>query len=92
MDLFVKNYMEDMVLAKMPQVMAQMGVCHCEKCKLDIFAFVLNKMPPKYVVTQKGTVYAKLALLQSQFDVDIITQITHAAEMVMARPRHGESE
>jgi competence protein ComFB len=88
MDLYVKNYMEDMVLAKMPQIMAHLGVCHCEKCKLDIFAYVLNKMPPKYVVTQKGTVYAKLALLQSQFDVDIISQITQACEMVNARPRH----
>jgi competence protein ComFB len=92
MELSIRNYMEDMVLAKMPQIMAQLGVCHCEKCKLDIFAYVLNKMPPKYVVTQKGTVFAKLALLQSQFDVDIIIQITQAANKVMARSRHGEIE
>jgi competence protein ComFB len=80
--------MEDMVLAKMPTIMKQMDVCHCEKCKLDIFAYVLNKMPPKYVVTQKGTLYAKLSLLQSQFDVDIVSQITHAIEMIKAKPRH----
>jgi competence protein ComFB len=82
--------MEDMVLAKMPSVMKQMGVCECEICKLDILAYALNKMPPKYVVTQKGTLYAKLSLLQSQFDVDILTHITHAAAMVKARPRHEQ--
>jgi competence protein ComFB len=92
MELFVKNYMEDIVLAKMAQVMPIMDVCNCETCRLDIFAYVLNKMPPKYVVTQKGTVFAKLALLQSQFGVDIITYITQAVEIVKNRPRHNESE
>jgi len=84
----IKNYMEDMVKAKLPQVLAQMDVCDCERCRLDILAYVLNKMPPKYVVSAKGTMYAKLALLQSQFDVDITTHISFAATMVKENPRH----
>jgi competence protein ComFB len=92
MELGIRNYMEDMVLAKMPIVMKQMGVCDCDRCRLDILAYVLNKMPPKYVVTVKGTIYAKLSLLQSQFDVDILTHITHAAAMVKERPRHDEQD
>ena len=88
MELGMKNYMEDIVGAKLDQLLPKLGVCPCERCKLDIYAYVLNKMPPKYVVTRKGTIYAKLNLLQSQFDVDIITHVTQAANMVKADPRH----
>ncbi|MCL2202666.1 MAG: late competence development ComFB family protein [Defluviitaleaceae bacterium] len=90
MELSLKNYMEDMVMAKMPSVMKQMNICECEQCRMDILAYVLNKMPPKYVVTQKGSMYAKLALLQSQFDVDILSNLSQAAAMVKKNPRHKE--
>lgn len=88
MEVRIRNYMEDMVQAKLPAVLQSMKVCDCERCKLDILAFVLNKMPPKYVVTVKGTLYAKLALLQSQFDVDIIANLSQAAVIVGSNPRH----
>ena len=86
----MKNYMEDMVQAKMPQVLSQMDVCKCQRCQMDMMAFVLNKLPPKYVVTTKGSMYAKLMLLQSQFEVDVITGLTQAAEIIGTHPRHEE--
>ena len=90
MELGMKNYMEDIVDAKLSQLLPKLGVCPCERCRLDILAYVLNKMPPKYVVTRKGTIYAKLNLLLSQFDVDIVSLITQAASMVKADPRHDD--
>ena len=92
MEVGIRNYMEDMVMAKLPQVMKQMDVCTCERCRLDILAYVLNKMPPKYVVTVKGSLYAKLSLLQSQFDVDILTNLTTAATLVKEKPNHDAVE
>ena len=90
MELGMKNYMEDIVAEKVPTMLKELGVCDCQRCRLDVMAFVLNKIPPKYVVTLKGNIYAKLALLQSQFDVDLITHITRAAVMIQENPRHGD--
>jgi len=89
-DIGIKNYMEDAVMEKLPIVMKQMNVCECDNCRMDILAFVLNKLPPKYVVTIKGTIFAKLSVVQAQFEIDILTYLTQAATMVKERPRHGD--
>lgn len=89
-DLKMRNYMEDCVSDMMPSVLAQMDICQCERCRMDILANVLNKLPPKYVVTKKGHLYTKLSAIQAQFDVDIIAAITRAATIVGANPRHDE--
>ena len=89
-DIKMRNYMEDCVMDMLPSVLAEVKGCHCERCKMDILAQVLNKLPPKYVVTRKGHLYTKLSTIQAQFDVDIISAITQAASIVCARPRHEE--
>jgi competence protein ComFB len=55
-------------------------------------AFALNALPTKYVVTRKGRLYAKLSVLQGQFDVDIIRAITDAAVRVDQSPRHEDDQ
>ena len=87
-DIRMKNYMEDCVTDMMPSVLSHLNVCQCERCRMDILAHVLNKLPPKYVVTKKGHLYTKLSAIQAQFDVDIIAAITKAASIISANPRH----
>jgi competence protein ComFB len=85
--------MEDIIRERMPQVLKTMpDVCNCERCNMDRLAFVLNNMPPKYVVTSKGKLYAKINVLQGQFDVDIVRAITDAAVRVDNSPRHDNEE
>jgi len=90
MELGIRNYMEDMVANKLDLLATEMEICECERCRMDIMAYVLNKLPPKYVVTNKGTIFAKLSVLQSQFEIDTVSLITQAAVMVKANPRHDE--
>ena len=93
MELGIKNYMEDIILDKMPSVLKSMpDVCLCERCHMDRLAFALNNSPPKYVVTAKGKLYAKLHVLQGQFEVDVVRAITDAAVRVDQSPRHDEDE
>ena len=90
MKLGMRNYMEDMVRDKMPAILKTMpDVCSCDQCTMDMMAHALNNCPPKYVVTQKGTIYAKLNVLQSQFDVDVMRAITDAAMIISKSPRHN---
>ncbi len=84
----LKNYMEECVLDVVDSVIKSSDVCSCEKCKSDIMAIALNKLPPKYVVTRKGEIYTKIATLHNQFDVDVISALTMASGFVKDHPRH----
>ena len=89
--LELRNYMEDLVQAKMPDVLKTMqDICLCDRCRLDILAHALNNSPPKYVVSPRGTMYAKLSVLQGQFEVDVVRAITDAAIIIGGNPRHDD--
>ncbi len=89
----LKNYMEDLVFQRLDRVIStNPKVCKCEKCRYDIAALALNFLPPRYIVTDKGETYARAKSLEQQFNVDIITAITHAIKIVNSQPHHGETE
>lgn len=84
----LKNSMEDVVIHKTDEIIKLMNICQCEKCRLDIIAIALNNLPSKYVVTDKGELYTKVRELESQFSVDVETEVVKAAIFVNRSPRH----
>ncbi|NLY67720.1 MAG: late competence development ComFB family protein [Tissierellia bacterium] len=85
----LKNLMEGQVLHVLDRILKDRNdVCKCDKCRLDIAAIALNNLKPKYVVTEKGRVYAKLAALNYQNEANIIVEITKAIKIVGENPRH----
>jgi len=94
MELKINNYMEELVRNKMDVVIKTMenNICRCDLCEMDRFAIALNNLPPKYVVTRKGEIFAKLNVMQGQFDVDVLSAVTSAIVRVEKTPRHGDEE
>lgn len=86
--MIIKNFMEEVVFNLIEDVLKNVDVCKCEKCKMDIAAIVLNNLPPKYVVTEQGELYSKINILLNQFGVDVISEITKAAILVSNNPHH----
>lgn len=86
--VILKNCMEDFVLNGLSSRLKKLKICDCELCTLDVAAIVLNELPPKYVVTNKGEVFTKIDFLQQQFEVDLVREISKAADMVRKSPRH----
>ncbi|OQX81134.1 MAG: competence protein ComFB [Candidatus Omnitrophica bacterium 4484_70.1] len=85
----IHNYMEEVVKDVWEKFFLEKeDLCRCERCLSDIMAFALNRLPPKYVVTQKGRVYVKLDELKLQKKVDVIRSITEAIKVVKENPRH----
>lgn len=83
------NLMEDEVLNAIDKILSKMdSICKCEKCRLDIGAIALNGLSPKYVVTEKGYLYAKANNMSPQFNTDVTTAVTKAIEIVSKNPRH----
>jgi len=66
--------------------------CLCPRCRLDIMALALNALPPRYVVSKKGEVYARTEQLSQQYNADIVIALTRAFTQVIAAPRHQKGE
>lgn len=85
----VYNYMEDIVSDELEKLLTETkDVCKCQKCKLDMVAWALNRLPPKYIVTDKGRIYTKLVEQNIQFHVDVIREVTRAILNVSKNPQH----
>jgi competence protein ComFB len=80
--------MEEAVFQRLEEILDDISICQCEKCRMDVAAIALNSLPPKYVVSEKGELYSKVDSLMQQFEVDIIAAITKAAVIVKRNPRH----
>lgn len=84
----ITNYMEILVYEFIDNVVEEMDLCRCERCRMDIAALALNSLSPKYVVSYDGILYAKMNLLYQQFEVDIMTAVSKAAIVIKENPRH----
>ena len=87
----LRNYLEDLVLENARIIANKLEYCECERCMFDITAIALNDLPPRYVVTREGYLYAKLKLLENEFYVRILTAVNKAAQVVNASPRHSKT-
>lgn len=86
------NIMEKAVIDMIDDSIASLGCCTCEHCKLDMTAYVLNHVQPKYVVTEQGELFSKVSNLYPEVTVNLLTEITKAAEIVSKNPHHEEQD
>ncbi len=85
----IKNYMELAVKESLERIVnSRDDLCKCDKCMYDIMALVLNRLPPRYIVTDKGRIMTKIKETEVQFQADIIREIVIALEIVRIHPRH----
>lgn len=84
------NIMEDRVINITDDLMkGEKDFCTCDRCKLDVIALSLNSIKPRYVVTEKGELYGRTNMMNSQFDVDIVKEVTRSIDRVRKSPRHN---
>lgn len=85
------NYMEDIVKDAVEALLAEKeneNICKCQKCKLDMVAWALNRLPPKYVVTSKGRIFTRLQQVEIQSRADVEREITKAKLHISKNPQH----
>ncbi|BCV25051.1 late competence development ComFB family protein [Gelria sp. Kuro-4] len=87
------NCMEAAVAAHFSEVARRFPeACRCPRCRLDVLALALNALPPRYVVSETGEVYARAEQLSQQYNADIAIALTRAFSQVLAAPRHQKGE
>ena len=89
MDKELKNYMEMVVKEIVDKLLlTRKDICNCDHCRMDITAIVLNRLPARYIVTDKGRIMTKLKETEIQFQVDVLREIVRALEIVKKNYRH----
>lgn len=69
-------------------------ICECENCRLDVLCYVLNRVPPKYIVSSRGVNHTQRELenfKQVSADVDKIVMDGIRLISQSKRPNHSSS-
>lgn len=94
----IHNIMEERVFSRINELYDQIKeketawlTCDCENCRLDTISYVLNRVPPRYVVSGRGVTHNSAALhTDNQLSVDIDRLGLEGMRMVSTakRPYH----
>lgn len=87
----LRNYSEEAVDNILAKILNEYGdICKCEKCILDIKAYSLNSIKPKYVVSEKGEIYTRaFNEIDKQEIINITEAIMTAIDIVSKNPKHN---
>lgn len=84
------NFMEEIVKKTLEDLLedpSYQSLNLDDKARMDILAYALNHLPPRYAVTEKGLVFTRLNEMKQQFTTDIIVELSKAIKLVQANPR-----
>lgn len=85
----LKNVMEDAVEYQLNRLLPTMpNVCSCNKCRLDMASFALNRLSPQYVRTDTGALFQKLNNSSQQAEVEVLTTVISAINIISEHPKH----
>lgn len=88
MQIILRNITEDYVIVLLDRIMDSLDCCKCEKCRLDMASYALNRLPSKYVATTQGELMTRLCEFDNQFETQVMAAIAAAAEVIKKKPRH----
>lgn len=86
----LRNYSEEAVDNLLDNVLSKYNnICKCEKCKLDIKAYALNLLKPKYIVSEQGEIYTRaINEIDKQEVINITEYIMKGIDIVSKNPKH----
>ena len=88
-----KNDREDAVEMMLNRVAPQYpDICMCDRCRTDMMMIALNNLPPRYVSTHKGAVLQRAKGMELQYEVEVLTEVMRAVQIVGGQPHHGRNE
>jgi competence protein ComFB len=88
----LKNFSEVMVQRTLDEYLAKVNLpCKCERCRADIMAFALNRLPPRYFVSLKGEVITNFESQMIPDKTRVLAEIVAAAQIIASEPNHSSN-
>ncbi|HWJ03405.1 MAG TPA: late competence development ComFB family protein [Verrucomicrobiae bacterium] len=87
------NYTEKIVYERLRDYIQQHPgeFCTCTHCIEDILAFALNRLPPKYVSSDRGEVLTDYKFAEALDRTRVVTEVIKAIRTVAKNPSHADS-
>lgn len=63
--------------------------CTCDQCKNDVMALTLNRLKPRYSVSQTGEAHIQAELKTDHIMIDILRELNGAMQQVKHRQHHN---
>ena len=95
----VHNVMEELITTRVNLMYERLNeakpswfTCDCEDCRLDVVSYVLNRIPPRYVVSGRGVVHTMKLVPTPQIKADIDALVIEAVRAINStkRPYHKD--
>ena len=95
----VHNVMEELITARANLMYERLNetkpawlTCDCKDCRLDVVCYVLNRIPPRYVVSGRGVVHTMKLVPTPQIKADIDALVIEAVRAINStkRPYHKD--
>ncbi len=88
-DFHFINVMEELIMQhNLDDILSQYNVCTCNRCKADVCALTLTRLPAKYVVAGKNSLSPILNYYKSRYRVGILAELSKACGTVREHPHH----
>jgi competence protein ComFB len=91
----IHNTTEDIVFATIDAICASIEkegnpdkLCLCDHCRIDAACFVLNRIPPHYIISNRGAArIEQVTISRQQKDADIVSMVFEALKRVSHNQR-----
>ncbi len=89
----LKNIIEDIARDHLNSALTlRYDICTCSLCKNDMLAFVLSRVPARYVTTEQGAMHTIIQQHRIEHQAEIARAIIEAIEIISKSPRHQVKE
>ncbi len=85
---FCFNVMEALVESKAEKYIDLFGLCPCTRCRTDVVALALTRLPAKYVVATRADLVPLLSVYEGRYNSAVVSQVMRACNRVADQPRH----
>jgi competence protein ComFB len=91
----IHNTTEDIVFSTIDTICASIEeqgnpdkLCLCDRCRIDVACFVLNRIPPHYIISNRGVArIEQVSISQQQKEADIVSLVFEAIKRVSHNQR-----
>jgi len=83
------NVMKALVEAKADKYIQLFGLCTCSRCRTDVIALALTRLPAKYVVATQADLVPLLSMYEGKYNATVVSQVMRACNTVSEKPRHN---
>lgn len=89
----LKNIIEDIARDFLNSALTlRYDICTCDLCKNDMLAYILSRVPARYVTTEEGSLYTIIEQTKLENEAVIAREIIKAIDVVSKNPRHKPKE